>query len=97
MTYIPEESKVVYQSEDGKEENIRDGFKFDPIEVQPHPDKPGKYRLLDPIFVGREHNILKTLIAKEFIRRKCQLRIKLEWGGFFYLVVEQILQHYSCQ
>jgi len=27
-------------------ENIRDGFKFDPIEVQPHPDKPGKYRLL---------------------------------------------------
>ena len=27
-------------------ENIRDGFKFDPIEVEPHPDKPGKYRLL---------------------------------------------------
>jgi hypothetical protein len=49
MTYIPEESKVVYQSEDGKEENIRDGFKFDPIEVQPHPDKLGKYRLLDGV------------------------------------------------
>ena len=30
-------------------ENIRDGFKFDPIEVQPHPDKPGKYRLLDGV------------------------------------------------
>ena len=28
-------------------ENIRDGFKFDPIEVEPAPDKPGKYRLLD--------------------------------------------------
>ena len=30
-------------------ENIRDGFKFDPIEVEPHPDKPGKYRLLDGV------------------------------------------------
>jgi len=28
-------------------ENIRDGFKFDPIEVEPAPDKLGKYRLLD--------------------------------------------------
>ncbi|MBW2651169.1 MAG: ParB N-terminal domain-containing protein, partial [Deltaproteobacteria bacterium] len=28
-------------------ENIRDGFKFDPVEVQPDPDKPGRYRLLD--------------------------------------------------
>ena len=28
-------------------ENIRDGFQFDPIEVQPHPEKPGKYRILD--------------------------------------------------
>jgi hypothetical protein len=28
-------------------ENIRDGFKFDPIEVEPVPDKPGWYRLLD--------------------------------------------------
>ena len=26
-------------------ENIRDGFEFDPIEAQPDPDKPGKYRL----------------------------------------------------
>jgi len=30
-------------------ENIRDGFKFDSIEVEPHPDKPGKYRLLDGV------------------------------------------------
>ncbi len=30
-------------------ENIRDGFKFDPIEIEPHPDKPGKYRLLDGV------------------------------------------------
>ena len=29
------------------DENIRDGFKFEPIEVEPAPGKPGKYRLLD--------------------------------------------------
>ncbi|WP_457551038.1 DNA methyltransferase [Desulfobacula sp.] len=28
-------------------ENIRDNFKFDPIEVEPVPGRPGKYRLLD--------------------------------------------------
>ena len=28
-------------------ENIRNGFKFDPVEVEPAPDRPGKYRLLD--------------------------------------------------
>ncbi|OQY02189.1 MAG: hypothetical protein B6I22_13750 [Desulfobacteraceae bacterium 4572_123] len=28
-------------------ENIRDGFKFEPIEVEPAPGRPGKYRLLD--------------------------------------------------
>ncbi len=28
-------------------ENIRDGFEFDPIEVEPVPDQPGWYRLLD--------------------------------------------------
>jgi len=27
--------------------NIRDGFIFDPIEVEPAPGKPGKYRILD--------------------------------------------------
>lgn len=30
-------------------ENIRDGLQFDPIEVQPDPDRPGKYRLLDGV------------------------------------------------
>ncbi len=28
-------------------ENIRDGFEFDPVEVQVHPKKNGKYRILD--------------------------------------------------
>jgi len=28
-------------------ENIRDGFQFEPIEVEPDPGKPGRYRLLD--------------------------------------------------
>jgi hypothetical protein len=27
-------------------ENIRDGCTFDPLEVQPHPEKKGKYRIL---------------------------------------------------
>ena len=30
-------------------ENMRDGFKFDPIEVQAHPDVTGKYRILDGV------------------------------------------------
>jgi len=30
-------------------ENIRDGFKFEPIEVELDPDRPGKYRLLDGV------------------------------------------------
>ena len=30
-------------------ENIRDGFKFDSIEVQTHPDLTGKYRILDGV------------------------------------------------
>ncbi|NLD36429.1 MAG: ParB N-terminal domain-containing protein, partial [Desulfatiglans sp.] len=29
------------------EENMRDGFVFDPIQVQAHPELPGKYRILD--------------------------------------------------
>ena len=28
-------------------DNIRDGIVFDPVEVQPCPDRPGFYRLLD--------------------------------------------------
>jgi len=30
-------------------ENIRDGFTFDPIDVQAHPTLPGKYRILDGV------------------------------------------------
>ena len=30
-------------------ENIRDGFIFDPIEVQPHPEREGKYSILDGV------------------------------------------------
>ncbi|MBW2003809.1 MAG: ParB N-terminal domain-containing protein [Deltaproteobacteria bacterium] len=30
-------------------ENIRDGFKFEPIDIEPDPDRPGKYRLLDGV------------------------------------------------
>ena len=30
-------------------ENIRDGFKFDPIEIQSHPERKGKYRILDGV------------------------------------------------
>lgn len=29
------------------EENMGDGFKFDPIHLEVHPDEPGKYRILD--------------------------------------------------
>jgi DNA-binding CsgD family transcriptional regulator len=29
------------------EENMRDGFEFEPIHLQVHPDEPGKYRILD--------------------------------------------------
>ena len=29
------------------EENMRDGFEFDPVHLQKHPDEPGKYRILD--------------------------------------------------
>ncbi|MGD9160344.1 MAG: DNA methyltransferase [Desulfobacteraceae bacterium] len=31
------------------EENMRDGFEFDPIHLQEHPDEPGKYRVLDGV------------------------------------------------
>lgn len=35
--------------------NIRDGFPFDPIEVQPHPDIIGKYRILDGVHRWRAY------------------------------------------
>ncbi len=43
-------------------ENIRDGFKFEPIEVEPAPDRPGKYRLLDGV---HRWNAYKTVGVME--------------------------------
>ena len=36
-------------------ENLREGFKFDPIEVQIHPEKKGKYRILDGVHRWNAH------------------------------------------
>ncbi len=43
-------------------ENIRDGFKFEPIEVEPAPDRLGKYRLLDGV---HRWNAYKTVGVME--------------------------------
>jgi len=43
-------------------ENLRDGFPFDPIEVQPHPTKEGKYRILDG---AHRWSAYKAIGAKE--------------------------------
>ena len=43
-------------------ENIRDGFKFEPIEVEPDPDRLGKYRLLDG---AHRWNAYKTMGVTE--------------------------------
>ena len=37
-------------------ENIRDGFRFDPIVVEPVPGRPGIYRLLDGLTGGAPTN-----------------------------------------
>ncbi len=44
------------------EENMRDGFKFDPIQLQEHPDEPGKYRILDG---AHRYKAYKGIGAKE--------------------------------
>jgi ParB/RepB/Spo0J family partition protein len=36
-------------------ENLRDGFKFEPIQVQIHPEKKGKYRILDGVHRWNAH------------------------------------------
>ncbi len=36
-------------------ENLRDGIKFEPIEVQIHPEKEGKYRILDGVHRWNAH------------------------------------------
>jgi hypothetical protein len=40
-------SSIVHKRVSMFEENMRDGFEFDPIHLQEHPDEPGKYRILD--------------------------------------------------
>ncbi len=44
------------------EENMRDGFKFDPIHLQAHPDELGKYRILDG---AHRYKAYKGIGAKE--------------------------------
>jgi DNA modification methylase len=44
------------------EENMRDGFEFDPIHIQEHPDEPGKYRILDG---AHRFQAYKSIGAKE--------------------------------
>ncbi len=44
------------------EENMRDGFDFDPIHLQEHPDEPGKYRILDG---AHRFNAYKGIGVKE--------------------------------
>jgi len=43
-------------------ENLRDGFRFDPIEVEPFPGRPGFYRLLDGV---HRWNAFKSTGAEE--------------------------------
>ncbi len=52
-------------------ENIRDGFKFDPIEVEPAPGKPGMYRLLalnsgDSIPVFRRKKSITCMLSSDY-------------------------------
>jgi len=49
-------------------ENIRDGFKFDPIEVEPDPDRPGKYRLLDGVHRWSAYKTVGIMEAEAIIK-----------------------------
>ena len=49
-------------------ENMRDGFTFDPIHLQEHPDEPGKYRILDGVHRFKAYKeIGKKEVAAEII------------------------------
>jgi biotin operon repressor len=49
-------------------ENIRDGFNFDPIEVEPVPDKPGWYRLLDGAHRWKAFKLTGKVRVKVFVQ-----------------------------
>ena len=52
-------------------ENMRDGFKIDPIEVQIHPDDDNKYRILDGAHRLNAYNeIGATEIPIQICKRK---------------------------
>ncbi len=51
------------------EENMRDGFKFDPIQLQEHPDEPGKYRILDGVHRYKAYKgIGENAVSAEIIK-----------------------------
>jgi biotin operon repressor len=50
-------------------ENIRDGFKFEPIEVEPAPDRPGKYRLLDGVHRWNAYKTVGVMEIRDTARR----------------------------
>ena len=54
-------------------ENIRDGFKFEPIEVEPASDRPGKYRLLDGV---HRWNAYKTVGVMEIEDRSQRSEVR---------------------
>ena len=37
-------------------ENMRDGFTFEPIDVEVHPEERGKYRILEGFIAGKPIN-----------------------------------------
>ena len=49
-------------------ENIRDGFRFEPIEVEPFPDRPGKYRLLDGVHRWSAYKTVGIMEAEAIIK-----------------------------
>jgi DNA methylase/ParB/Sulfiredoxin domain len=49
-------------------ENLRDNFKFDPIQVQVHPQKKGKYRILDGVHRWKAHKAVGSTTMPVMIK-----------------------------
>jgi hypothetical protein len=66
-------------------ENIRDGIAFDPIEVEPFPDKPGFYRHLDGVHRWNTYKAtgveMVTVIIKDLAGD--DWRSSMRTGGIF--------------